>query len=116
MVTNYKELANGSPITHNFKPVIPFDAGSVVIVWLFTDKRKPIKFSTDVTDTYGLITFDIETGYYSLTADSTQTKDFCGDLYIGVMVKVAGANETAPNATEYTGLKIIYSPIAEEIV
>ena len=115
MNTYFKELAQGCPITVKTLPSQPLEAGSVLIFWLFTDKRKPVKFSTDISLGYNPVTFDAETGKYILTATSKQTVDFCGDLYIGQVVQLAGDVERSPNATEFTGVKITYSPISEEI-
>ena len=116
MNTYFKELAQGSPITIKLTPSKPLAAGSVIIVWLFTDKRNPVKFSTDVSLGYNPITYDSELGRYVLTANSLQTKNFCGDLYVGQVVQLAGDPERSPNATQLTGVKIYNSPITEEIV
>ena len=113
MNTFFKELAQGCPVTVKVTPSQPLEAGSVLIFWLYTDKRKPVKFSTDVSLGYNPVTFDSETGRYILTAKSTQTLDFCGDLYVGQVVQLAGDVDRSPNATEYTGLRIYQSPIAK---
>ena len=113
MNTFFKELAQGCPITIKVNPSHPLEAGSVLIFWLYTDKRHPVKFSTDVALGYNPVVFDSETGKYILTATTTQTVNFCGDLYVGQVVQLAGDIERSPNATEYTGVRITNSPIAE---
>ena len=113
MNTFFKELAQGCPIMVKVTPSQPLEAGSVLIFWLYTDKRKPVKFSTDVSLGYNPVVFDSETGKYILTAKSTQTLDFCGELYVGQVVQLAGDIERSPNATEYTGVRIYQSPIAK---
>ena len=101
-------LAQGCPVIVRFTTREPLPSNSEIHVWLFTDKNNPVKFEpTDVAETGGV---------YSVTATSQQTKDFCGDLYISVLIVVGGDIATQPNQTAATGITITKSPISELIV
>ena len=100
-------LAQGCPITVQFTTKAPLPADSDIHVWLFTDKNNPVKFEpADVTETDGV---------YSVTATSQNTKNFCGDLYISVLVVVGGNEAVQPNETTATGIIITKSPISSLI-
>jgi len=100
-------LAQGCPITVQFTTSAPLPSDSDIHVWLFTDKNNAVKFEPeDVTE---------EDGVYSVTATSQQTKDFCGDLYISVLIVVGGDEAIQPNETASTGITITKSPISSLI-
>ena len=101
-----KTLAQGCPIDVVFGTAAPLPADSDIHVWLFTDKNNPVKFEpSDVA-------YDSQTEKYSVSATSQQTKNFCGKLYISVLVVVAGDEARQPNETAETGLTITQSPIS----
>lgn len=97
-------LSQGCPLSVQFTTRAPLPANSEIHVWLFTDKNNPIKFNPgDIAETDGV---------YSVTATSQQTKDFCGDLYISILIVVAGNEAVQPNETKATGVVITKSPIS----
>ena len=101
-------LAQGCPVIVRFTTKEPLPSNSGIHVWLFTDKNNPVKFEpSDINETGGV---------YSVTATSQQTKDFCGDLYISVLIVVGGDDAVQPNETASTGITITKSPISALIV
>jgi len=101
-------LAQGCPVTVQFTTSAPLPTNSDIHVWIFTDKNNAVKFEpADISEVGGV---------YSVTATSSQTKDFCGDLYISVLIVVGGDVAVQPNETTPTGITITKSPISSIIV